>query len=107
VLGDLSSGGLGAQPPDADENSVFNVLRIVWNFFKLVTLDTFPHNPFDTVEPTVPVRYILQVNKVIIIANIQVWTDKYFLHTLRTTIIIKNMIGVSGRRQSLYYTSRS
>jgi len=76
----------------AHENSVFNVLRIVRNFFKLVTSDTFPHNPFDTVEPTVPVRYIqyiLQVNKVKIIANIQVWTGKYFLHTLRTTIISK------------------
>ena len=44
VQGNLSSGGLGAQPPDADENSVFNVLRIVSNcrnFFKLVTSDTF------------------------------------------------------------------
>jgi len=69
VQGNLSSGGLGAQPPDADENSVFNVLRIVSNcrnFFKLITSDTFPHNPFDTDEPTVPLRHIqctLQVNK--------------------------------------------
>jgi len=74
VLGDLSSGGLGAA---ADENSVFIVLKIVSNcrnFFKLVTLDTFPHNPFDTDKPTVPLRYILQVKKVKIIVNIQVWT---------------------------------
>jgi len=53
----------------------------------------FPHNPFNTVEPTVPLRYtyILQVK---IIANIQVRTDKYFLHTLRTTIISKSRYSV-------------
>ena len=100
MLGGLSNGGLWAVPPDADENSVFNVLRIVSNcrnFFKLVTLDTFPRNPFDTVEPTVPLRYIqciLQVKKVKIIANIQVWTVKDFLHTLRTTIISKSRYSV-------------
>ena len=68
-------GKFSGEPPDADKNSVFNVLRIVSNcrnFFKLVTLDTFPHNPFDTVEPSVPLRYVLLVNKVKIIANIQV-----------------------------------
>ena len=27
MLGDLNSGGLVAQPADADKNSVFNVLR--------------------------------------------------------------------------------
>jgi len=47
----------------------------------------------DTDEPTVPLRYIQcipHVKKVKIIVNIQVWMDKYFLHTLRTTIISKN-----------------
>jgi len=61
VLGDLSSGGLGAQPPDTDENSVFDVQRIVSNcrnFFKLASnFRYFPYNPFDTVEPTVPLSY--------------------------------------------------
>ena len=47
--------------PDTDEGSIFNVLRIVSNcsnFFKLVISDTFTHNPFDTDETTVPLRYI-------------------------------------------------
>ena len=44
-----------------DEGSIlnFNVLRIVSNcsnFFKLVTSDTFTHNPFDIDEPTVPLN---------------------------------------------------
>ena len=87
--------GSGAVPPNADKNSVFNVLKIVSNcrnFFNLVTSDTFPHNYFDTDEPTVPLRYIqciLQVNKVKIIVNIRLWMGKYFLHTMRATIILK------------------
>jgi len=81
VLGNHSSGG------HADENSVFNVLRIVTNcrnFFKLVTSDTFPHNPFDTDEPTVPLRYIqciLQVNKVKSLSTYRYgWVNIFYIH---------------------------
>ena len=95
VLGDLNSGGLVEQPPD--ENSVFDVLRIVSNcrnFFKLVTSGTFPHNPFDTDKPSVldvyPMHRHFRLTKLKSLSLYQqVWMGKYFQYTLRTTIISK------------------
>ena len=40
-------------PPDADERSVFNVLRLASNcsnFFKLVTSDTFTHKSLNNIN---------------------------------------------------------
>ena len=71
-------------PPDADENSVFNVLRIISNcrnFFKLVTSDTFPHNPFDTDEPTVPLRHIQCIFRLTKLKSFRCgWVNIFYIH---------------------------